>query len=125
MVPVGVHQGADLAREMSSPDHLHSDPDERLVFRRGKLRKREDDEVKMMRDAIASLADVPRVKGILLELGRFYNPVTNAAVVSSDTRRRVVALLEEGDPDGARTILEAQLAEYLQMADPPAAGPTD
>jgi hypothetical protein len=109
---------------MSSPDHLHSDPDDRLVFRRGKLRKREDDEVKMMRDAIESLADVPRVKGILLELGRFYNPVTNAAVVSPETRRRVIALLEEGDPDGARTILEAQLVEYLKMADPPAHPPT-
>jgi DNA-binding GntR family transcriptional regulator len=96
------------------------DPAERLVFRRGKLRKREDDEVKMMRDALASLADVPRVKGILLELGRFYNPVTNAAVVSPDTRRRLVTLLEEGDPDGARTILEAHLAEFLKMGDPPA-----
>jgi hypothetical protein len=108
--------------EAPRPDHVHGDPDDRLVFRRGKLRKREDDEVRMMRDALANLLDVPRVKGILLELGRFYNPVTNAPVVPADTRQRVVTLLEAGDPDSARALLEAHLAEYLKMADPPAAG---
>ena len=100
-------------------------PGNRLVFRRGKLRKREDDEVKMMREALANLADVPRVKRLLMELGRFYNPVTNAPVVGPDTRRRIVALLGAEDPDGARTVLEAHLAEYLKLADPPASGPTD
>ena len=105
------------------PDHSHRDPDDRLVFRRGKLRKREDDEVKMMREALANLADVQRVKGILIELGRFYNPVSNAPVVDPDTRRRVVTLLDAGDPDGARAVLECHLAEYLKQADPPAAGP--
>jgi len=110
---------------MTSPEPVSGDPDERLVFRRGKLRKREDDEVRMMREALANLADVPRVKGILLELSRFYNPVTNAAVVGPDVRRRVIALLEEGDRDGAHTLLQAHLEQYLKLADPPATGPTD
>jgi hypothetical protein len=86
-----------------------------LVFRRGKLRKREDDEVRMMRDALASLLDPPRVARILLELGRFYNPVTHAAVLGPETRRRVLELLEAGDQAGARQALEAHLAEYLKM----------
>jgi hypothetical protein len=103
--------------EPSLPDHLHGDPNDGLVFRRGKLRKREDDEVRMMREALANLADVTRVKRILLELGRFYNPVTNAPVVGPSTRRHVVAMLETGDPDGARDALEAQLAEYLAIDD--------
>lgn len=97
------------------PDHIDGDPNDRLVFRRGKLRKREDDEVRMMREALENLVDLPRVKAILLELNRFYNPVTNAPVMSPDTRRRVVGSLEAGDPDTARALLEAQLAEYMKM----------
>ena len=95
------------------------DTSERLVFRRGRLRKREDDEVRMMREALASLPDVPRVKRLLLELGRFYNPVTNGPVIGSAVRRAIVERLEGADLDGARTLLEQQLAEYLKMDDPP------
>ena len=94
----------------------NGDPqDEGLVFRRGKLRKREDDEVRMMREALANLDDTPRVKRILLELGRFYNPVTDRPVVGLDTRRAVIANLEAADLAGARDVLEAHLAEYLKM----------
>ena len=100
------------------PEH-HGDPDDRLVFRRGKLRPRENDEVRMMREALANLDDLPRVKGILLELGRFYNPVTNGPVVAPDLRRRVVSLLEAGDAEGARALLEAHVAEYQKMDDRP------
>jgi hypothetical protein len=103
---------------VSIPEH-HDDPNDRLVFRRGKLRPRENDEVRMVREALAHLDDLPRVKGILLELGRFYNPVTNASVVVPDLRRRVVSLLEAGDPEGARALLEAFLAEYQKMDDRP------
>jgi hypothetical protein len=100
------------------PDH-HGDPDDRLVFRRGKLRRREDDEVRMMREALTSLEDIPRVKDILLELGRFYNPVTNAPVVAPDLRRRIVGSLEAGDTEGARVLLEAHLSEYQKMDEQP------
>ncbi len=101
----------------------HGDPNDRLVFRRGKLRQREDDEVRMMREALAHLGDLPRVKSILLELGRFYNPVTNASVVAPGLRQRVVSLLEAGDAEGARALLEAHLAEYQKMDDQPFARP--
>jgi hypothetical protein len=96
-----------------------ADPTERLVFRRGKLRKREDDEVRMMREALAHIGDTPRVKRILLELSRFYNPVTHAPVVPPDARRAVLACLEAADPAGAGALLQAHLAEYLRMDDPP------
>jgi hypothetical protein len=100
------------------PEH-HDDPNDRLVFRRGKLRPRENDEVRMMREALEHLDDLPRVKGILLELGRFYNPVTNTSVVVPDLRQRVVCLLEAGDADGARVLLGAHLTEYQKMDDRP------
>ena len=86
-----------------------------LVFRRGKLRQREDDEVRMMREALASLDDLPHVKRLLLELGRFYNPVTDRPVLSVDVRRAVVTNLEQRNPAGARAALEMALAEYLKM----------
>lgn len=93
------------------------DPNDRLVFRRGKLRPRENDEVRMLREALAHLDDHARVKGILLELGRFYNPVTNESVVGSDLRRRVVDRLDAGDAEGARALLEAHLTEYQKVDD--------
>ena len=101
------------------------DPDERLVFRRGKLRKREDDEVRMMREALANLEDAARVKRILLELSRFYNPVTHSAVMGPETRRAIVERLDAADPSGARTLLEAHLAGYLKMDEPRALAPSE
>ena len=77
----------------------------------------------MMREALAHLDDLPRVKGILLELGRFYNPVSNTSVVAPDLRRRVVGLLESGDAEGARALLEAHVAEYQKMGERPPADP--
>ena len=100
------------------PEH-HDDPNDRLVFRRGKLRPRENDEVRMMREALEHLDDLPRVKEILLELGRFYNPVTNGSVVAPDLRQRVICLLEAGDAEGARAVLGAHLTEYQKMDDRP------
>jgi hypothetical protein len=72
----------------------------------------------MMREALASLADTPRVKRILLELSRFYNPVTHRPVVPPDTRRAVIARLEAADLAGAGSVLEAHLNEYLKMDEP-------
>ena len=103
--------------EAPPPEHLHQDPNDQLVFRRGKLRKREDDEVRMMRDALANLSDRATVGRLLLELSRFYNPVTNAPVVTPSFRQHVLTLLDRRDLDGARAALEAQLAEYLKMDD--------
>ena len=100
----------------TEPEHPN-DPNDRLVFRRGKLRPRENDEVRMMREALAHLDDHQRVKGILLELGRFYNPVTNASFVVPDLRRRVLNLLEAGDAESARALLEAHLVEHHKMDD--------
>jgi hypothetical protein len=96
-----------------------ADATERLVFRRGRLRKREDDEVRMMREALANFSDLPRVKRILLELSRFYNPVADGPVLGPDTRRAVISSLEAGDQEGARALLERHLAEYLKMDERP------
>jgi hypothetical protein len=110
--PAGRHAGDSNHRSLGEGA---ADPGERLVFRRGKLRKREDDEVRMMREALANIDDIPRVKRILLELSRFYNPVTHGAVVQPHTRRVIIEHLEAADLPAARAVLEAHLAEYLKI----------
>ena len=105
-------------RERSAAPH-DDPPGERLVFRRGRLRKREDDEVRMMREALANLEDAPRVKRVLLELSRFYNPVADGPVIDPSTRHAVIACLDAADLAGARALLEAHLATYLRLDEPP------
>jgi hypothetical protein len=72
-----------------------------------------------MREALARLEDTATVKRLLLELGRFYNPVTNSPVVGPEVRHTVIASLERGDMDGARSVLEAHLTSYQKMDEPP------
>lgn len=106
---------------MHEPLSCRRDEDaaERLVFRRGRLRKREDDEVRMMREALAHLDDTAHVKRLLLELGRFYNPVTDGPVMPPGTRHAVIDRLDAADIAAARALLEAQLVEYLKIDEPP------
>jgi hypothetical protein len=93
-------------------DEQRDPPAEDLVFRRGKLRRRDDEAITLFRQAAASAADPSRVKRILLELGRFYNPVTNRPVVDLATGRRIVELLEAGRQEEGRQALEAELEAY-------------
>jgi hypothetical protein len=68
--------------------------------------KRDDYALDLFREALAFLDDTPRVNGILRELGKLYNPVTNAPIVGLDARRRIIGLLEAGDTDRARSLLD-------------------
>ena len=68
--------------------------------------KRDDYALDLFREAVAYLDDTPRVNGILRELGKLYNPVTNAPIVALDVRQRVIERLERGDTAGARMILD-------------------
>jgi hypothetical protein len=68
--------------------------------------KRDDYALDLFREALAYLEDTARVNAILRELGKLYNPVTNAPIVSLDARRRIVGLLESADAAGARMALD-------------------
>lgn len=68
--------------------------------------KQDDYALDLFREAAAYLEDAPRVNVILRELGKLYNPVTNAPIVSLEARRRVMGLLEAGDQAGARSVLD-------------------
>ena len=84
--------------------------------RRGlKFRKREDHAIELFREAQAHLSDIARVNMILLQLGRFYNPMIDAPIVDLATRRRIVELLESRQTDAAQRLLEERLALYARI----------
>lgn len=86
--------------------------------RRGlKFRKRDDYAVELFREAQAQLADIARVDRILLELGRFYNPFVDGPIVDLGTRRRIIELLEGGQPEEARRLLDERLALYARIGE--------
>jgi hypothetical protein len=68
--------------------------------------KRDDYALDLFREARAYLHDAPRVNAILRELGKLYNPVTDAPIVSLDMRQRIVTRLEAGDVAGACALLD-------------------
>ena len=68
--------------------------------------KRDDYALDLFREALAYLPDTPRVNAILRELGKLYNPVTDAPIVSLAMRQRVVTLLDAGDVACARALLD-------------------
>jgi hypothetical protein len=104
--------------EAATSDELPAKPtadtSEDLVFRRGKLRKRDDPAIDLFQDAKAHLDDVARVKRILLELGRLYNPVTDGPILALAHRRRIVELIEGGGKEAAHALLEQCASEYRQ-----------
>ena len=82
-------------------------------LRRGlRSRRRDDHALDLFRRAEANLADVRQVDRILLELGRFYNPLTNRPIVDLATRRSIVERLEAGRLDEARQLLDDCVARY-------------
>jgi hypothetical protein len=91
---------------------------EALVFRRGKLRKRDDPAIDLFREALGRLDDPARVRRVLFELGRLYDPVSNGPIVDGATRREVIGCLEAGRTEEARRALEAALGRYTRPARP-------
>lgn len=94
---------------------MTDDPSEELVFRRGKLRKRDDPAIDLLQEALGNIADAARVRRILFELGRLYDPVRNGPIVDLATRREVVACLEAGRVDEVRQALDAALRRYTRL----------
>src|SRR5204863_3445563 len=97
------------------PDDVPAEEAEGRHRRGLKFRKREDYAVELFREAEAHLSDIARVDRILLELGRFYNPLLNGPIVDLGTRRRIIELLEARQPDEARRLLDERLALYARI----------
>lgn len=77
--------------------------------------KRDDYALDLFREAAAYLDDSQRVNALLRELGKLYNPVTNAPIVPLDARRRIMGLLGVGDRSGARALLDEWCRLYAPV----------
>lgn len=91
-------------------------PGQEESHRRGlKFRRRDDYAVNLFREAKANLGDVGRVDHILLELGRFYDPLAGGAIVDLPTRVRIVEALRRGHAEEALRLLDERLALYTKF----------
>src|SRR5216684_1110358 len=89
------------------------------ALRRGlRSRRRDDPALDLFRRIEASLSDVGFVDRSLLELGRYYNPLTNGPVVSLATRREIVESLRAGRLGDAKRLLDECLMRYAPPAGP-------
>ena len=79
-----------------------------------RARKREDHALTLIEELRGSLSDLSRVKRILLELGRFYDPILGGAIMDLAHQRQIVAALEAGRRDDAAGLIEARYALYIR-----------
>lgn len=99
-------------------DEPEESPEDRRNRRGLKFRKRDDHAVELFREAQAHLDEPARVDLLLLELGRFYNPLLNGPIVDLATRRRIVELLQASRAEEARRLLDERLSLYAGFDDP-------
>jgi len=109
---------ADETRAGSAGDRAY-----RRGFTTKGVDKAADYAVDLFHEAEQNLGDVDRVNRILLELGRFYNPLTDAAIVPLAMRQRIVDTLQRGHREEATTLLRDLLAAYTRAADRGAPAP--
>jgi hypothetical protein len=96
-------------------DNARDEPAETERHRRGlRFRKRDDYAVELFKEAHAHLDDIARVDRILLELGKFYNPLVHGPIVDLATRRRIVEHLAAAQIEDARRLLDERLALYAR-----------
>jgi len=77
-------------------------------------RKREDHALVLIEELRVSLSDLARVKRILLELGRFYDPVLDGAIMGVAQQREIVEALERGSPDRAQALIQSRYDLYIK-----------
>jgi hypothetical protein len=80
-------------------------------FRR---RKRQDHALALIQELDESLGDLPRVRRLLVELGRYYDPVLGGGIMDLPSQRAIMEALEAGRPDDARAVVRARYEAYMR-----------
>lgn len=76
--------------------------------------KRSDHALALIEDLRGSLDDLARVKRILLELGRYYDPILGGSIMDLPHQKQIVAALEAGRKDDADALIAARYALYIK-----------
>jgi len=79
-----------------------------------KERKREDHALVLIRELKESLGDLTQVRRILLELGRYYDPVLGGAIMEVSHQRAIVEALERGNVAEALALVEERYGLYIK-----------
>ena len=79
-----------------------------------KARKREDHALVLIRELLSGLDDLPRVRQLLRELSRYYDPVLGGAIIEVRHQRQVVEALEAGRRGEALAVIEARYQLYIK-----------
>ena len=79
-----------------------------------RARKREDHALALIEELRASLGDLPRVKGILREFGRFYDPVLGGSIMDVRHQQEILATLESGRTEEALRVIKARYDLYIK-----------
>lgn len=77
-------------------------------------RKREDHALLLIRELQGNLGDLPRARRILLELGRYYDPVLGGAIVELHHRKQIVEALEAGRVREAQALIQERYDLYIR-----------
>ena len=73
---------------------------------------------RLFAEARAQFPDPRAVNRTLLELSRFYDPVSGGVILEHAIRRRIVELLEKGQTEEASRALEERFEEYSRSFKP-------
>lgn len=79
-----------------------------------RARKREDHALVLIRDLLGSLGDLPRVRELMRELSRYYDPVLGGAILEVRHQRAIVEALEAGRAEEARDLIQQRYELYIQ-----------
>ena len=79
-----------------------------------KARKREDHALVLIRELLANLGAPPRARRLLLELGRYYDPILGGAIVEVRHQREIMEAIEAGRPGKAEALVQARYALYIK-----------
>ncbi len=88
--------------------------DERSRGKGFKARKREDHALVLIRDLLASLDNPSQARRLLLELGRYYDPVLGGAIVEVRHQREIMEALEAGRVGEAEALVRARYDLYIK-----------
>jgi hypothetical protein len=79
-----------------------------------RARKREDHALVLIDALRVSLDDVPGVKRILRELGRFYDPILGGSIMDLRHQQEILAAVEAGRTDEALALIKARYELYIK-----------
>ena len=87
-----------------------------------KARKREDHALVLIRDLLASLDNPAQARRLLLELGRYYDPILGGAIVEVRHQREIMEAIEAGRLGEAEALVQARYDALHQGPGAPGPG---